>query len=134
MEVHYTATVGARNVAWLTDPGNFDGETVAIDNSDGTITITREQMDVIRDLADPGGEEPGDLDWDDEHGLALYLPYDTDGTDRVTGFDLTERYGAARRAGYRLCAHADRDGRGAHWLDAGERCPDDLGPDPEEQR
>jgi hypothetical protein len=23
-----------------------------------------------------------------------------------------------------LCAHADEDGRGAHWLEPGEKCPD----------
>jgi hypothetical protein len=37
-----------------------------------------------------------------------------------------------RREGWtaldRLCAHADQDGRGAHWLAAGEEC------DPEEDR
>jgi hypothetical protein len=26
--------------------------------------------------------------------------------------------------GRRLCAHADRDGAGMHWLESGERCPD----------
>lgn len=25
----------------------------------------------------------------------------------------------------RLCAHADRDGEGMHWLAPGERCPDE---------
>jgi hypothetical protein len=25
-----------------------------------------------------------------------------------------------------LCAHADDDGRGMHWLEPGERCPDDA--------
>jgi hypothetical protein len=34
---------------------------------------------------------------------------------------------AAAGPGAILCAHADRDGQGAHWLEAGETCTDALG-------
>jgi hypothetical protein len=33
--------------------------------------------------------------------------------------------------GARLCAHADRDGKGAHWLRPGEMCERETGREPE---
>jgi hypothetical protein len=33
--------------------------------------------------------------------------------------------------GARLCAHADRDGKGAHWLRPGETCEPETGQEPE---
>ena len=33
----------------------------------------------------------------------------------------------AARAQRILCAHADQDGKGAHWLEPGEKCPDAPG-------
>jgi hypothetical protein len=34
---------------------------------------------------------------------------------------------AAARPGAVLCAHADRDGEGAHWLKAGQTCTEASG-------
>lgn len=92
MDVHWTADIGAANAAWLADPGNFDGEQAATDRGDGTVTISREQMDVLRDLEELG-EQPGDLGYDEEHGTCLYLPHDRSGVARVTSFWLTQRHG-----------------------------------------
>jgi hypothetical protein len=39
---------------------------------------------------------------------------------------ITEPFGGAR-----LCAHADRDGEGAHWLRPGETCEPETGQEPE---
>ncbi|MDG4756126.1 MULTISPECIES: hypothetical protein [Micromonospora] len=88
----YVATVGPEQAAWLTDPEHFDGATAGTDNGDGTVTLTEEQVDVLRER-DTGEGRPGDLEWDDEHGLLVYLP---DGGD-CRGFWLVERLQAGHR-------------------------------------
>lgn len=88
----YVATVGPEQMAWLIDPEHFNGSSGGADNGDGTVTLTEEQVDVLRER-DTGGGRPGDLEWDDEHGLLVYLP---DGGD-CRGFWLVER----RRVGCR---------------------------------
>lgn len=54
----------------------------------------------------------------------------------MTGNHTTEGSGACVLPGARvparrrLCAHADRDGAGMHWLEPGQECPgDDDGAD-----
>lgn len=94
LDFYWTVEVGTANAAWLADPSNFDGERAVTDRGDGAVVISREQMDVLRDCAEPGSEDPGDLAYDEEHGLCLFLPFDETGAERVTGFWLTQRYGA----------------------------------------
>lgn len=66
----YVATAGPEQTAWLTDPEHFDGATAGVDNGDGTVTLSEEQVDVLRER-DTGEGLPGDLEWDDEHGLLV---------------------------------------------------------------
>ena len=95
MELHWTARVGERNAAWMSDPANFDGDTIGIDDGHGDVTITQQQMDVLCNLEYHGDGRPGDLEYDPEHGTLLNLPF-TDGTDTATAFWLTERSGPPR--------------------------------------
>ncbi|MDG4751590.1 hypothetical protein O7630_11615 [Micromonospora sp. WMMD718] len=87
----YVATVRPEQAAWLTGSEYFDGTSAGVDNGDGTVTLTEEQVDVLRER-DTGEGRPGDLEWDDEHGLLVYLP---DGGD-CRGFWLVERLRTGR--------------------------------------
>lgn len=93
---HWTAEVGATNAAWFADPASFAGEQAATDRGDGTVAISAEQMDVLRDYESETGDEPGDTGWDDEYGLYVTLPYDVDGGEGPCEFWLDERHGAVR--------------------------------------
>ena len=98
LDFYWTAEVGVANAAWLADPATFDlddadHDLAPTDRGNGRVTISRDQMDMLREFAEPGGEEPGDLAYDDEHGMCLFLPFDVAGAEQVTGFWLTQRYG-----------------------------------------
>ncbi len=93
MERHWTAEVGAANVAWITDPANFDGERVASDLGGGCIAIPEAGMDWFRDAGPLTGDTPGDTDWDDEHGLSMVFPFDEAGSPGPFGFWLLEQLG-----------------------------------------
>jgi hypothetical protein len=83
----WTATVGPKNAAWLADPRNFDGEHVADDNGDGTVTVTSEHKDVLNDRGNL--DRVGDLEWDDEREeLGIWLPYDEVGAERMFWYPL----------------------------------------------
>ena len=50
------------------------------------------------------------------------------------GPDTPQAGTAGPFGGSRLCAHADRDGKGAHWLLPGQTCPAETGLQPEAGR
>ncbi len=76
--VYVIETTRPEQVTWLTDPANFDDQDAGEANPDGTVTLTREQMDILRDASDgcdDCGEHAGDLEWSDDHdGLLIWLP------------------------------------------------------------
>ncbi len=76
--VYIIETTRPEQVAWLTDPANFDDLGGGTVGDDGLVFLTREQMDVLRDASDgcgDCGEHAGDLEWSNDHdGLLIWLP------------------------------------------------------------
>ncbi|MEU4165172.1 MULTISPECIES: hypothetical protein [Micromonosporaceae] len=92
----FVADVGAANAAWFADADNTLGESVAVDNGDGTVTIDEDQVGLLGELY--GDDEvPGSLG-ENEDGLFVRLPYEHPDGSGNTEFRLTERFLPASRA------------------------------------
>ena len=100
-------------------------------------TLTRNQATTAMVIANIVGKGVGVADdpiwlhldnWAAELGLS-----GADAVVRVSeppvldGSATPDRRTADQSVGARLCAHADRDGRGAHWLPPGETCEAETG-------
>ena len=110
----HTAALGAEgwSVTWL--PGR---------------TLTQSQAVTAMQIAQTagGGLEPGDRRWPQLNGWAAELSLSgpdavvrsTEAPSADPNDGAAKAYAAAHPV---LCAHADEDGRGAHWLKPGETC------------
>jgi hypothetical protein len=103
-----TVYQGSRAEALILDVGiaGRDGQELFLLSPETYEALGVDRQELFR-IGDTEGLAAG-LRWLDARGLPYRL---TDAGRR----ELSD-------AGLRLCAHADQDGRGAHWLASGEQC------------